>query len=264
MKVNLHCVAIVAIILLLQASAEGANPVDWHIVEQINRTDTMKSWQSPTAIDLGKMVWEYDYEITKVTGTVSVPLVGNVTEDVTDSISPELRSASGETRSLPAVLVNQSIVEPSTGTSADVFVEVDSLGFGRAVFSNIMLGSVDVPLFGSRPIERINIEAIVSLVGYDFGDYNRDGSVDAADYVVWRGTLGHTGDDLWADGNWNNAVDSGDFNIWRDHLGQTAFAGGSFAAASVPEPATAALLLLVPLTLTVRRKRPGRLLLSVS
>jgi hypothetical protein len=59
------------------------------------------------------------------------------------------------------------------------------------------------------------------------GDYNRDGSVDAADYVVWRKTDGSQ------DG----------FNIWRANFGQTA--GGSAALpsaatlpAAVPESAT--------------------------
>ena len=45
------------------------------------------------------------------------------------------------------------------------------------------------------------------------GDYNLNGVVDAADYVVWRQTLGQRGVGLAADGNNNNGVDSGDFDI---------------------------------------------------
>ena len=42
-----------------------------------------------------------------------------------------------------------------------------------------MLGSINVPLFGTRPIERINVEARVDITGYDFGDYDRNGAVNA-------------------------------------------------------------------------------------
>ena len=52
------------------------------------------------------------------------------------------------------------------------------------------------------------------------GDYNRDGSVDAADYVVWRNLAGQTGN-LAADGNEDNMVDSKDFDLWRSNMGRT-------------------------------------------
>jgi hypothetical protein len=74
------------------------------------------------------------------------------------------------------------------------------------------------------------------------GDYNHDGLVDAADYVVWRNSLGDTGAGLVADGNRDNIVDEGDYNIWRAHFGETASSTGSSAYALVPEPTTAWLL----------------------
>lgn len=69
------------------------------------------------------------------------------------------------------------------------------------------------------------------------GDYNRSGVVDAADYVVWRDSLGTTGYLLAADGSGNGTVDSADFDAWRANFGRTA-AGGSGSAAGnpVPEP----------------------------
>jgi hypothetical protein len=45
------------------------------------------------------------------------------------------------------------------------------------------------------------------------GDYNGSGSVNAADYPVWRDTLGST-TDLRADGNANGVIDANDFNVW--------------------------------------------------
>jgi T5SS/PEP-CTERM-associated repeat protein len=71
------------------------------------------------------------------------------------------------------------------------------------------------------------------------GDYNGDGTVNAADYVLWRKTLAHSGSGLPADGNGNNLVDNGDYNVWRAHFGQLAGSGtGAVANADVPEPAT--------------------------
>jgi hypothetical protein len=55
------------------------------------------------------------------------------------------------------------------------------------------------------------------------GDYNQNGVVDAADYVVWRKT--------------DNTPDG--YNTWRSHFGQTAGSG----SVPVPEPATLVLLM---------------------
>ena len=79
------------------------------------------------------------------------------------------------------------------------------------------------------------------------GDYNNDDSVNAADYTVWRNTLGQLGSGLAADGNRNNQIDAGDYAVWKSHFGETVGSGagadsapGDLPAAkySVPEPAT--------------------------
>jgi len=71
------------------------------------------------------------------------------------------------------------------------------------------------------------------------GDYNGDGTVDAADYTVWRDTLDST-TDLRADGNNNNVIDPGDYEVWKSNFGQSA--GSGLAIASVPEPASVCML----------------------
>ena len=50
------------------------------------------------------------------------------------------------------------------------------------------------------------------------GDYNGDGIVNAADYTIWRQTLGST-TDLRADGNGDLVIDAGDYNIWSSNFG---------------------------------------------
>lgn len=75
------------------------------------------------------------------------------------------------------------------------------------------------------------------------GDYNDNGIVDAADYTMWRNTLGQTGTGLAADGNGNGIIDSGDYGIWTSNFGNHA-GSGSGATAAVPEPATVELLIV--------------------
>ncbi|HEX4415012.1 MAG TPA: hypothetical protein VH107_15355 [Lacipirellulaceae bacterium] len=75
------------------------------------------------------------------------------------------------------------------------------------------------------------------------GDYNGDGIVDAADYTVWRDTLGSTGD-LRADGNGDLIIDAGDFDVWRSSFSNSYnFGSTSAASAVVSEPISAYLTL---------------------
>jgi hypothetical protein len=69
------------------------------------------------------------------------------------------------------------------------------------------------------------------------GDYNQDGAVNSADYVIWRKTLGQTGTGLAADGNRNNQIDAGDYSVWRANFGSSATGAGSIAQV-VPEPSS--------------------------
>lgn len=64
------------------------------------------------------------------------------------------------------------------------------------------------------------------------GDYNGNGVVDAADYVVWRKGVGTT-------------YTQNDYNVWRSNFGRPAGSGaGVCTNASVPEPTTLVLLIV--------------------
>jgi hypothetical protein len=71
------------------------------------------------------------------------------------------------------------------------------------------------------------------------GDYNGNQTVDAADYVLWRKTLGSTSD-LRADGNANGIVDQADHEVWRANFGATLPSAGhgeaAISAALVEDP----------------------------
>jgi hypothetical protein len=66
------------------------------------------------------------------------------------------------------------------------------------------------------------------------GDFNHDHIVDAADFTVWRDSLGQTGN-LAADANEDNVVDNKDYDLWVSNFGRSE-TSGSGSVASVPEP----------------------------
>jgi hypothetical protein len=69
------------------------------------------------------------------------------------------------------------------------------------------------------------------------GDYNQNGEVDAADYVLWRRTLGSaTAPFTGADGSGNGTIDQTDYDTWTTGFG-TALprpAGAASAGLAVP------------------------------
>ncbi len=72
------------------------------------------------------------------------------------------------------------------------------------------------------------------------GDYNSNGIVDAADYVVWRDSVGAESL-LNRDVTNVGAVGSGDYDSWRSRFGNTSGAGVG-SATSVPEPGAMTLI----------------------
>lgn len=68
------------------------------------------------------------------------------------------------------------------------------------------------------------------------GDYNDNGTVDAADYTIWRDTLGSTSD-LRADGDNSGDITAIDFGVWKDNFSPAATGGAALASGFVvPEP----------------------------
>jgi hypothetical protein len=73
------------------------------------------------------------------------------------------------------------------------------------------------------------------------GDFNKDGSVDAADYVVWRK-------------NPEGLYDQTDYDDWRANYGKPDDAASASGTSAVPEPATlTALLSFLALVTALRR-----------
>lgn len=84
---------------------------------------------------------------------------------------------------------------------------------------------------------------VAELIQMDNGDFNGDGIVNAADYTIWRDSLGATGLSPYdlGDANGDGAVTSEDYGIWRSQFGQSIPTALSLArsyaiAQAVPEP----------------------------
>jgi glucose/arabinose dehydrogenase len=72
------------------------------------------------------------------------------------------------------------------------------------------------------------------------GDFNDNGNVDSADYIVWRKTLGATGIPAYsgADGNGDGNIDAADLDVWKLNFGKS-LGLGSAAAYMPSDPAIA-------------------------
>jgi hypothetical protein len=87
-----------------------------------------------------------------------------------------------------------------------------------------------------RGIFMSNIDPVITP-----GDFNGDGTVDAADYVMWR----KTGDP------------PGHYNTWRTNFGNSGSGAGGSSNATVPEPATSALIFIAIIFGVSRPMRRG-------
>jgi T5SS/PEP-CTERM-associated repeat protein len=72
------------------------------------------------------------------------------------------------------------------------------------------------------------------------GDYNEDGTVNAADYTVWRNNLGAPAGTLANDVD-GGSIGQAQYDTWKTNFGTMA-GGGALASAEVPEPGIGVLL----------------------
>jgi hypothetical protein len=85
-------------------------------------------------------------------------------------------------------------------------------------------------VFGPR-VDRGAFEYRPATAGPELpGDYNGDLVVNAADYTIWRNTLGQNVT-RWsgADGDGDESIGTGDYGVWKSHFGDSLNANGAAA-----------------------------------
>jgi hypothetical protein len=141
--------------------------------------------------------------------------------------------------------------------------------------SIVVLYGIDVYAFETADGQQEHLNGLfpfgVSEITYDQGklrlidiidgDYNGDGFVNAADYTVWRNTLGMNGLNLRADGDGDGTVTPFDYGIWKSNYGANIFDAlppGTAAGQVVPEPGTLVLIIAGALIACTLRRRSLR------
>jgi hypothetical protein len=82
------------------------------------------------------------------------------------------------------------------------------------------------------------------------GDFNDDGKVDTADYVMWS----RSGNNPLPNDN-GLATAAERYNLWRANFGSMAMPGGGAGGANVPEPAAGAIGLIALGAMAAVRRR---------
>jgi hypothetical protein len=137
-----------------------------------------------------------------------------------------------------------SDIEGGTDALSFIFAATDAASMVAATYKG--------NAFGTRFPPRIYIQASSTGLAGQIGDYNNNGTVDAADYVLWR-----KGGPLQNEGDTPGVVNEADYAVWRANFGESLpGSGASLETAAIPEPVSAALLVMgVALLASIRRSR---------
>jgi hypothetical protein len=90
----------------------------------------------------------------------------------------------------------------------------------------------------------------LDVIGYNLvaspglaGDFNSNGVVDAADYLVWRKNAGTN--NALPNNLISGTIGMAQYNEWRANFGQASGSGAGLISAAVPEPGSASLVCMV-------------------
>ena len=119
-----------------------------------------------------------------------------------------------------------------------------------------------------RPVSVLRVDGgmlIADLRGISFlgflddmaaGDFNDDGAIDAADYTLWRNSLGqHVEPGEGADGDYDGMVTILDYDVWKAGFGTSLAAVGG-GSKSVPVPGPSGWIHLTALLLALSIYKP--------
>jgi hypothetical protein len=138
---------------------------------------------------------------------------------------------------LVSVLLDPSFTL-AAGNSFQILTAATLLDSGIA----LALGG-DNDLFTLDVDTNTGIVTLLSAAAGLAGDYNDNGTIDAADYTAWRDAVTAGATSLTNDPT-PGTVDESDFTYWRAHFGETLGSGSGQASGAVPEPTSLVLMVL--------------------
>jgi hypothetical protein len=162
-------------------------------------------------------------------------------------------------------LIHADSVDSSTATVHKEIAQFSTDGWFSLTFGEVNATAIEyliskpdgsVNQYVNYPIAEFQLydSAIVGVPG----DYNNNGVVDMADYVIWRNSVGQSTLNNRGTGI-TGTVGQADYNFWRAHFGATSGSGsGLGGSASVPEPGLAILVTLGGMIALVRRRTASK------
>jgi hypothetical protein len=194
--------------------------------------------------------WIYNDGRIAARANRATPIVGAANEDRDDPTAPVhvaftwVRSTTDPTKMTVNMFVDGEYVDTRVGDWINPGNTFFIAGGGTATVHNTLGNGIydEVRIYNTAltPAEVLYLSQNAPEVVALQGDFNGDGHVDAADYVVWRKTLG----------------DATSYNLWRANFGKPeSGAGAGFNAANVPEPATICLAIGIAATVTGMSRR---------
>jgi hypothetical protein len=135
-----------------------------------------------------------------------------------------------------------SLVDDFTLSLGDSFEIIDITGARSGTFNGLAEGATVGNFTGH--------DLLISYAGGDGndvalfvpglpGDFNFDGTVDAADYIVWR----------------KNGLSPEEYGVWSAHFGESVGGGSAASQSGVPEPAAVAFVVVCVMSVTLLRGR---------
>lgn len=130
------------------------------------------------------------------------------------------------------------------GTDGETFELIglvdDGVGILAGAFDSVLLPVMD---FGSLSLTADSSRVVLEVAAVLGGDFNVDGTVNLADYTVWRNNLG-------------GLYTQSDYMVWKNNFGATS-ANLRAGSPAVPEPCSVALLGLGCLLALTSCRRSG-------
>ncbi len=154
-------------------------------------------------------------------------------------INPSAASFGAESPPTETLFADTSVssTELSSIYSLDLR-DVNTVGSPTALFDELRIGTTWA-----------SVTPAASTGGVP-GDYNGNGVVDEADYVLWR-----NGGPLLNEVSSLGTVDQSDYDAWRAAFGNTSGSGSGLGSEAVPEPTSLSLVILGSLLLKSRRRK---------